>query len=247
MNWLLTKTRHKDDAKGYIDWVRNGNIHVDFASADEDAPSDLSSFDALLLPGGGDINPSCYGREPEPEPRKISNERDALELDLIRRFLGVRKPIFGVCRGIQVINVYFGGKLIQDVPRYLSAVPGTAQPEEHDSDRKGHDAKHGITLLNRGLLATALYRTTWVNSAHHQAIHPDGVARELQVAAVSKAGIIEAVEGVGLPSPVVAVQWHPERLPWAHAASSQLLQLMVNLAGGQPFRNLDKNSGIQSE
>ena len=153
---------------------------------------DASVCDALLLPGGGDIEPWRYG-QPNTASVGLEPARDAAETALIREFALQGKPILGICRGLQMINVYFGGTLLQDIP--------------------GHSAANGIDRLHTVRCAPSPLRDLYgarhiVNSAHHQAI--DRVGSGLIPMQWSPDGIIEAVCHRSLP--IWAVQWHPERL-----------------------------------
>lgn len=146
----------------------------------------------LLLPGGGDIHPRRY-RGAMICCRDVDEERDELELDLTRRFLDAGKPILGICRGLQVVNVALGGTLLQHV-------------EGHSADGHG-DRLHSVRTRSGSALERLYGRRFTVNSAHHQAV--ERLGRGLR--AVQWAGeVIEAVEHVS--APLWAVQWHPERL-----------------------------------
>ena len=149
--------------------------------------------DALLLPGGGDMEPWRYGQS-NTASRGLEPERDTAELMLLERFTAAGKPVLGICRGIQVINVFFGGTLCQDLPGH-SAVDG-------------HDSFHTVRTARSPLLAVCgpLCR---VHSAHHQAA--DAPGRGLRAVQRAEDGAVEAVCHDCLP--VWGVQWHPERLP----------------------------------
>ena len=149
--------------------------------------------DALLLPSGGDMEPWRYGQS-NTASRGLEPERDTAELMLLERFTAAGKPVLGICRGIQVINVFFGGTLCQDLPGH-SAVDG-------------HDSFHTVRTARSPLLAVCgpLCR---VNSAHHQAA--DAPGRGLRAVQWAEDGAVEAVCHDCLP--VWGVQWHPERLP----------------------------------
>ena len=155
----------------------------------------------LLLPGGGDIDPARYGQAPagseEPEPI-----RDQAELELTQEFLRSGRPILGICRGIQMINVALGGDLIQDIP--------TAGAHRHDPEIG--DRVHDVTA-EEGSFLYRLYGAAFsVNSSHHQALGK--LAPGLRLAAVSqKDGVIEAVEWP--EKRIYGVQWHPERISFA--------------------------------
>ena len=149
--------------------------------------------DALLLPGGGDLERWRYGQDPrgsrEPDP-----ERDGKELEWLDQFVRSGKPVLGICRGLQVINVFFGGTLIQDLNGH-SAVDGK-------------DRLHTVYTTDHDMRRVCGGDSVVVNSAHHQAV--DRTGEGVQVIQRAADGTIEAIRHDILP--VLAVQWHPERL-----------------------------------
>ena len=154
--------------------------------------------DALLLPGGGDIHPRFYGQALR-GAEDLDEARDEYELALLRRFLAAGKPVLGICRGAQLINVALGGTLRQHIDGH--------------SQINGSDRRHSVTTDDS--LLRALYGERFsVNSAHHQAAERPGDG--LRVIARSPDGVVEALRHDTLP--LLAVQWHPERLGEAGAA-----------------------------
>lgn len=148
----------------------------------------------LLLTGGGDVDPSLYGQH-KTLSREINLQRDNFEIKLIKRMYSMGKPILAICRGMQVLNVAFGGTLIQHIE-------GHFQKEEKDVP------SHKIFIRENTLLHKIVKRKDiQVNSFHHQAIKE--IAPIFIVSAVSEDGIIEAVEHVKHPF-IVGVQFHPE-------------------------------------
>lgn len=154
--------------------------------------------DGLLLSGGKDVVTSLYGQEQLYDFVITDPQRDDLEWKLTKAFIERKKPIFGICRGIQVLNTYLGGTLYQDIPDQLGG--------EHS---KG--VNHPVTLKKDSILGTLYGETLETNSYHHQAI--DKLANCLVATAWSDANghpLVEAVEHESLP--IWAVQWHPERM-----------------------------------
>ncbi|WP_295753847.1 gamma-glutamyl-gamma-aminobutyrate hydrolase family protein [uncultured Oscillibacter sp.] len=146
--------------------------------------------DALLLPGGGDLEPWRYGQA-NAASRNLDPERDEAELALLQDFTAAGKPVLGICRGLQTVNVFFGGTLAQDIP--------------------GHGARGGADGLHpvrRAPGAPMPLSGGWVNSAHHQAA--DRLGSGLRAVQWAEDGVVEALVHRRLP--VWAVQWHPERL-----------------------------------
>ncbi len=148
-------------------------------------------FDALLLPGGGDMEPWRYGAE-NIASHDMEPERDAAELALLARCTEQQTPVLGICRGMQTINVFFGGTLHQDIPNHSRI---------DDVDRQ-----HPVTTA-ASPLRELFGETMTVNSAHHQAV--DRLGAGLKAVQWAADGTVEAVIHQELP--VWAVQWHPER------------------------------------
>ena len=152
--------------------------------------------DGLLLSGGVDLNPALY-KEDVNGAVDINNERDAHEMMLLDAFVKAGKPVFGICRGCQLINVYFGGTLHQHI----------AQTVLHRSGEKP-DREHEVEAVSGSIMEALYGKRCVVNSVHHQAIKELG--KDLIATQKSDDGVIEAYEHKDLP--IIAVQWHPERL-----------------------------------
>lgn len=160
--------------------------------------SAVAAVDLLLLPGGEDIDPSFFGESPDPQLGTVNARRDAFEYRLIAEALRQQKPIFGICRGMQVLNVYFGGSLWQDLS---SAFAGSL---DHRA-QEGHEA----TIVRGSRLEKIVGEGTFkVNTSHHQSLRR--VAPGFRISAVAPDGVIEAFECDSLP--IAALQFHPERL-----------------------------------
>lgn len=155
--------------------------------------TDVSRYDGLLLTGGGDIDPKLYGEELDPHSRLECERRENFEMKLLESAVKANIPVFGICRGMQVINVYFGGKMIQDIP---SIRPSELTHMRLD-DPKGF--AHAV-VFNDG-------STHMVTSRHHQAV--DTVPECFSVEAKATDGIIEMIKHKDHKY-VVGVQWHPE-------------------------------------
>lgn len=164
--------------------------------------ADLTGFDGLVLPGGGDIDPARYGGDPSAPVYDVNADQDVLDLDILAAALAHGIPVLGVCRGLQVINVALGGTLVEDLPasavRHAPGSDGCGGLEWtwHDVDVAPGSRLHAAV----GAASIS------VASGHHQAI--DRLGAGLVPAAIAADGIIEAVEHTD--APVLAVQWHPE-------------------------------------
>lgn len=152
---------------------------------------EAAGCDGLLLPGGGDMEPWRYGQT-NSASRGLEPERDAAELDLLEHFTAEGKPVLGICRGLQTINVFFGGTLVQDLPGHNALT---------------RDRLHAVDTAV-GTFGRLWGGRTIVNSAHHQAV--DRLGTGLQSVQWAPDGTVEALLHSKLP--VWAVQWHPERL-----------------------------------
>lgn len=190
----------------YRRWVESTGGRAVFG---RDASRRAARWDALLLPGGGDLEPWRYGRE-NTASRGLEPERDEAEFLLLQAFTAAGKPVLGVCRGLQTVNVFFGGTLVQDVPG-------------HGAWAKG-DRVHGVGTAPSPLRALCGERLA-VNSAHHQAA--DRLGSGLRAAQWAEDGVVEALCHRRLP--VWAVQWHPERLE-NRALSRRLMGAFLDLA-----------------
>ena len=186
----------EEEYKNYYDAVHGQAVAVD-------ADCDPNQFDGLLLPGGIDVDPSYYHRENVACGRTDRN-LDALQLAVLDSFVKAKKPVFGICRGHQVINVYFGGTLIQHVP--------SADRHTYDQERQT-DRVHDCVAEPGSVLAGLYGERFPTNSAHHQAV--DDLGKGLRIVQHSDDGLVEAMEHESLP--LLSVQWHPERMRGAHA------------------------------
>ena len=162
-------------------------------------------LDGLLLSGGGDLDPSTYGVATTARLVSVDADRDHLELTLARWALEWGKPVLGICRGQQVLNVAAGGTLIPDIPSLRPHALIHADPSRPPSAMAHPVSVEPDSYLARVGTPAALE----VNSSHHQAV--DRLAVGWRVSAVAPDGIIEAIEAPGHPF-ALAVQWHPERL-----------------------------------
>lgn len=153
----------------------------------------IVGLDGILIPGGWDVHPKHYDEEIDGS-EGMDDAIDALDMDLIRLALDQGIPVFGICRGLQVINVALGGSLFQDIPSMITNTHSHSHVE------------HPVFIHPASKLATIMPKEVQVNSFHHQAIKR--LAPLLNSAALSDDGIIEAIEGDG----IIAVQWHPERM-----------------------------------
>lgn len=157
---------------------------------------EMSSCDALLLPGGGDITPAFFG-ENISGSRNIDTELDILQFQALDYALRRHIPVLGICKGMQVINVAFGGTITQDLP--------TASIHQYC----GRDQYHSTVIREDSCLYRLYGKEAFVNSAHHQGIHRLGAGLQ-PIQWCPDDNCIEAIVHETLP--VLGLQWHPERL-----------------------------------
>jgi putative glutamine amidotransferase len=194
---------------------------------ERDAPRDvLNEVAGVLLPGGGDVDPSRYGEAPDATFDAAETGRDEYETEMIRRAIERDLPLFAICRGLQILNVTLGGSLIQDIP--------TERPEavNHRITQPKWAIAHDVSVAADSRLRAALgdrvtaSGTLPVNSRHHQAIK--ALAPDLRVTATAPDGIIEAVERPGATF-FLGVQWHPENF-LEHGEFTPLFQAFIEAA-----------------
>jgi len=153
------------------------------------------SFDALLLPGGGDLHPSLYNRTNQGSSH-IDASMDLVQYSYLKDFVLHKKPILGICKGMQLINIFFGGTLIQNMDEKSCLL--------HAQTPDGKDRLHKIYPVS----STISFTPQTVNSAHHQCIEILGTG--LKPSHFAKDGVIEGIYHETLP--ILGLQWHPERL-----------------------------------
>ena len=164
----------------------------------------VEMLDGLLAPGGHDVDPALYGEERMEECGRINLFEDEYDMELVKESVRQGKPVFAICRGMQVINVLYGGSLYQDIPvQYSEEILHTrVEPMEENY--------HTVIIEKNSYLAKVIRETeeVKVNTSHHQAVKD--VAKGFRVTAKAADGIIEAIENED--ASIVCVQWHPERL-----------------------------------
>ncbi len=216
----------------YLKWVReSGMLPVPVPTHPDQVHGDyLDLLDGLLLTGGADITPELYGAPTHPLS-KLEPDRDTFELGLLRAALDRGMPVLGVCRGLQLLNVAFGGTLHQHLPDRSTELVHSS--EYRDGRRHSGDmwvpAFHEITVTDQEL-SELTGGTVHTNSYHHQ-----GVARlgeGLAVAARAADGLVEAV--VGMDRQVLGVQWHPEMHGLDERAGIAPFRWLARRLAGEP-------------
>lgn len=222
-SWVMSQAYVRAlTAAGAVPWL------VPSPPGDEDAVRAVyERLDGVFLAGGVDVDPAAYGEERRPVCDRPDTARDWTELTLVRWAAADGKPVFGVCRGMQAINVACGGSLYQDVaeqhPRAIKHDyfgPSATWPRDH--------LAHAVRVEPGSRLGRLLgAERVEVNSLHHQGVKR--LAPALVATAFAPDGLIEGIERPG-ESFLVGVQWHPEELTEAHAAMCRLFDGFVEAA-----------------
>lgn len=203
----------KAETANYVRYIQTANITPVITLNMEE----ISSCDALLLPGGGDITPAFFG-EKNHGSRNIDTELDIRQLLAFDLAVKDKRPVLGICKGMQIINVGLGGKIIQDME------PSASQRHRYENGDKYHS-----TVIVCGSWLNGLYgQKACVNSAHHQALGSLGRGLEI-VQYCPPDGCIEGIAHKTLP--LIGVQWHPERIDSARSGTEgrKVLAYFVSL------------------
>ena len=203
----ITDSRKYDD---YSRWIAEASPEIDIIclSYKFDNLDLVVGCDGIILTGGHDIHPALYNKSEYLDmldPEQIDAERDAFEIKVIKTALGMKKSLLGICRGLQLTNIYFGGTLIPDIPT-IKGLNGHGKID-------GQDQLHEIEVREGSLVSaiTTLQKGT-INSAHHQSAGVIGSG--LVATAFSDGDIVEAMEWEHPENKswLLLVQWHPERI-----------------------------------
>ena len=203
----------------YTEWLAKIDRSLEFVvlSYVQQNADRMESLDGLVLTGGGDVDPRYYGAEdPLGKAKDVNASRDEFEFNVIERALDLNIPILGICRGMQVMNVYLGGTLIPDLP--------SAGYENHAKNKEYKPDHRVVVQQDTRLHSLTRERELMVNSSHHQAVGKLG--NGLQATATSPDGVVEGAEwSEESRTPfLLLVQWHPERMESAvHTAASRAL------------------------
>ncbi len=203
----VTSTHKLEDYRQAVLHV-GGDVRIIEASMSVD--SALEGAGGVMLTGGDDVSPSRYGESAHATVVSVALERDTFEIALVREARRRDLPIVAICRGIQVMNVAFGGTLVQDIP---SQVHGARNHRLSVPPHKSFDYAHDIWIEENSLLARLLQErlggsdSCAVNSRHHQAVKD--VAAGFKVVATAPDGIVEAIEDPAARF-CLGVEWHPE-------------------------------------
>ena len=198
----------------YHDWIRS-NDNFEVVKLSDNSSDNVDNCDGVILSGGVDIHPKYYEQSihyPNAPEKGFQTHRDDFEFTVLEKSLKNNIPVLGICRGLQLINVFFDGTLIQDLG---------GQNSTHQADT--HDRKHNVKVESGTILHDIVkVNSGTVNSAHHQAI--DRLGKDLAINSCSEDGVIEGIEWKNKDnrSFMLAVQWHPERMDRSDLSDSPL-------------------------
>lgn len=187
----------------YINWLKSFPFDIEIIELhhSNNSPEEVTNCTGLVLTGGHDIDPSIYKQTNERGlSRNIDNLRDKFEREILDVALKNQIPILGICRGLQLVNAHLGGSLFQHI-------------DYHKNEIFVDDLEHPIEVVEESFMYQVVKRKSGiVNSSHHQAV--DKIADDLKVSAYAVDGIVEALEWKNPEgkSPLLLVQWHPERM-----------------------------------
>jgi putative glutamine amidotransferase len=195
-------------------------VKVELTLSNQQIARLATTCDAILLPGSrADVDPEKYGQVRHPKCAASDPARDNADELLLQDAFNMRKPVFGICYGLQSLNVWRTGTLVQHIETAINHEPG-----------KDVVKAHTVQVEPKSCLGTIVGASgeVWVNSSHHQSA--DVVGDGLRVVARSQDGVVEAVEGTAGDHWVVAVQWHPERTVELDEPSRRLFRAFIEAA-----------------
>lgn len=191
-------------------------------------------FDAFLFTGGPDIHPFSFGEETHLHCGNVSIQRDFMELNLLKLAMAAKKPILGICRGIQLLNIGLGGDIYQDLPSQFSE----DFPISHVQPFAYEIPSHTVTIVSGSMLEKLAQKSIIkVNSMHHQAIRK--LAPGLNATGFAPHGLIECIEKPDYPNFFLGVQWHPEYL-WEQDETAQ--QIFSSFVAAASAKTIQKTS-----
>ncbi|HXQ24840.1 MAG TPA: gamma-glutamyl-gamma-aminobutyrate hydrolase family protein [Candidatus Acidoferrales bacterium] len=216
----------------YLGSVRRagGNpVPVSLALPTQELESLARTLDAFVLTGSpADIDPSRFGASRHAKGADPDLDRERVDFALLEHSFAENKPVLAICFGIQSLNVFLGGTLIQDIPSEL----GTLIEHDWEVEEGAGEPFHAARIEPGSRLAEmARASEVTVNSSHHQSIREPG--RHLRIASRAPDGVIEAVEWTGDANWVMGVQWHPERMAETDALAQALFRELVAAAAAR--------------
>jgi putative glutamine amidotransferase len=204
-------------------------VLVSLLSSPEELIRRAAELDAFVLTGSpADVDPAHFHAKRHPATVDADAARERTDFTLLEHALHTGKPVLAICYGVQSLNVFLGGSLIQDIPSEIgSKISHDTENDEPPGEAESADPMHGAQFDPGRVLELSGLPRAEVNSSHHQSVHEPG--RGLRITAHAPDGVVEAVEWTNDSNWVVGVQWHPERMP-ADALAQALFRNLVAAA-----------------
>ena len=192
---------------------------IPFNTDKEVTKEQIKYVDGLILSGGHDIFPQLFGEEPKQHIGETFLDRDNFDILLLKTAVDQKKPVLGICRGHQVINVTFGGTMYQDLSYNKDIYI------KHSQATKWDRPTHTVEIKENSFLSEIFGKEGLVNSFHHQVVNK--VADDFKVTALSKDGVVEGIENISDVKFILGVQWHPESMIHTDKNSAKLFKRFV--------------------
>ncbi|MCX7909070.1 MAG: gamma-glutamyl-gamma-aminobutyrate hydrolase family protein [Ignavibacteria bacterium] len=223
---VFSKIVGSENYSKYCSYLKTINPNVScidaYGTKVSEIPNLLKRADGLVLTGGPDINPKYYGREEDSLLCEVDNYRDSIEFVLLELAFKMELPIFSICRGGQILNVFLNGTLYPDIPTYFPS------EVKHRCENPNDQCLHTVYINKQSMFYNWVKEDSIiVNSFHHQGVEKLG--KGLRPTAISRDGLIEAYEWENLERKpfFFAVQWHPERLGIENPVSKKLAEVFL--------------------
>jgi putative glutamine amidotransferase len=203
-------------------------VLLSLASSADDLKREAIALDGFVLTGSpADVDPTHYGATRHPATDAADAARERADFTLLEHALIAAKPVLAICYGIQSLNVFLGGSLVQDIPSEIGKkIVHSPDEDELPDGADAPDAMHSVTIEPGHLYELFGTTSAEINSWHHQSVLQ--TAHGLRVTARAPDGVVEAVEWTDNSNWVVGVQWHPERMPNDSLACALFSQLIAN-------------------
>lgn len=216
--------------------IAAGGIPVMLPTNNTEIEGLLNRLDGVIITGGGDIDPAVFGQVKHETTDEIDAERDTFELALVRAARGRDMPLFGICRGLQVLNVALGGTLVQDID---ALIPNGAEHRQQKAKIHHEERPQTATLVDDDNPLREMIQADRleINTFHHQCI--GDLATSLRAMATSDDGVIEAVHAPGMAFGM-AVQWHPELLQHRYDEHAAIFRAFVDAARAYQSRTSNR-------
>ncbi|HET6199238.1 MAG TPA: gamma-glutamyl-gamma-aminobutyrate hydrolase family protein [Candidatus Acidoferrales bacterium] len=221
-----------------IEQAGGAAVEISLALPSNELQALVETLDAIVLPGSpADVNPALYGAARHPESADDDADRERTDLALLEHAFAETKPVLAICYGIQILNVFLDGSLIQDIPNELrTAIQHSPTKNIHPgASEPAAEPLHAVHFAPDSRIAKTFGALdAQVNSSHHQAIREPG--RDLRIVGRATDGVVEAVEWTGDSNWVTGVQWHPERMA-DDALAQTLFRELIAAARGATIRS----------